>query len=246
MSDLLTSREVQEMLKVDRTTIYRMLKDGRLTGVKVGHRWRFEREELEAILAGAQETPPTTSPHEPLPLESLQAIQDVCADIAEMGALTTDTDGLPLTEISHPTRFCQMILLTPSGWRACVDSWRKLSRQVEEESGFATCHAGLQFARGRIEVDGRHSANLVAGHFYTKPPDPAEISQRIHYLAEKHGLNEAELAAAHAEIPVLDDFKRDKIEKWLKKVSQTFSRISNERATMSDRLQRIAALSSVK
>jgi excisionase family DNA binding protein len=234
------------MLKVDRTTIYRMLKDGRLTGVKVGHRWRFDREELEAVLAGDQEMPPATQPYDLLPLDSLQTIQDVCADIAEMGALTIDIEGLPLTEISNPSRFCQMIFRTPDGWRDCVDSWRKLSRQVDEESGFATCHAGLQYARGQIKVNGRHSANLVAGHFYTTPPNSATISRRIRYLAKKYDLDETELAAAHAEIPVLDDFKRDKIERWLKKVSQTFSQISDERANMSDRLQRIAALSSVK
>ncbi|MCA9947998.1 MAG: helix-turn-helix domain-containing protein, partial [Anaerolineales bacterium] len=36
MEDLLTTRQVQELLQVDRTTVYRMRKDGRLTGVKVG------------------------------------------------------------------------------------------------------------------------------------------------------------------------------------------------------------------
>ena len=37
MPNLLTAKEVQELLSVDRTTIYRMLKDGRLKGVKVGN-----------------------------------------------------------------------------------------------------------------------------------------------------------------------------------------------------------------
>ncbi|MGB9754636.1 helix-turn-helix domain-containing protein [Roseiflexus castenholzii] len=43
MNDLLTTREVQDLLKLDRTTVYRMLKEGRLTGVKVGQQWRFHR-----------------------------------------------------------------------------------------------------------------------------------------------------------------------------------------------------------
>ena len=34
MTDLLTTRQVQDILKVDRITIYRMLQDGRLKGVK--------------------------------------------------------------------------------------------------------------------------------------------------------------------------------------------------------------------
>src|SRR5947209_1519359 len=53
MSELLTVKEVQELLKVDRITVYRMLKDGRLTGVKIGHQWRFSRQEIDSLLSGA-------------------------------------------------------------------------------------------------------------------------------------------------------------------------------------------------
>lgn len=34
MSEFLTARQVQKLLSIDRTTIYRMLKDGRLNGIK--------------------------------------------------------------------------------------------------------------------------------------------------------------------------------------------------------------------
>jgi excisionase family DNA binding protein len=50
MTDLLTTRQVQEILKVDRITIYRMLQDGRLKGVKIGQQWRFARREVERLL----------------------------------------------------------------------------------------------------------------------------------------------------------------------------------------------------
>ena len=40
MNDLLTTRQIEEILKVDRITIYRMLGDGRLRGFKVGGQWR--------------------------------------------------------------------------------------------------------------------------------------------------------------------------------------------------------------
>ncbi len=48
----LTAKQVQELLHVDRTTIYRMLKDGRLTGIKVGQQWRFSASEVDDLLAG--------------------------------------------------------------------------------------------------------------------------------------------------------------------------------------------------
>jgi excisionase family DNA binding protein len=40
----LTTRQVQNILQVDRITIYRMLQDGRLKGVKIGQQWRFPAE----------------------------------------------------------------------------------------------------------------------------------------------------------------------------------------------------------
>jgi excisionase family DNA binding protein len=50
VDDLLTTRRLQELLRVDRITIYRMLNDGRLRGFKVGGQWRFSRRKIEAWL----------------------------------------------------------------------------------------------------------------------------------------------------------------------------------------------------
>ena len=88
MNELLTTRQVQETLKVDRTTVYRMLKDGRLTGVKVGSHWRFPRVEIDALLDGtsslskedvSKERPAKEGQKitlELLPTACLQAIQE--------------------------------------------------------------------------------------------------------------------------------------------------------------------------
>ena len=47
MADLLTTNQVQTLLKVDRTTIYRMVEQGRLPAIRVGKQWRFSRPEIE-------------------------------------------------------------------------------------------------------------------------------------------------------------------------------------------------------
>src|SRR4051794_39030975 len=52
MSELLTVKEVQDLLKIDRITVYRMLRNGRLTGVKIGHQWRFSRSEIDSLFSG--------------------------------------------------------------------------------------------------------------------------------------------------------------------------------------------------
>ncbi len=148
MNELLTTKQVQDYLKVDRTTIYRMLKDGRLNGVKVGKQWRFPRSEIEGLSSGpANYDSVTPSYDNALPLDCVQTIQDVTADMMEVGAVATDEGGFPLTAVSNASRFCRLILETESGRQACAASWRRLFRQGGDAAQLLTCHAGCQFAR---------------------------------------------------------------------------------------------------
>ncbi len=245
MEELLTAKQVQDRLQVDRTTIYRMLKDGRLQGVKVGQQWRFPRPEVEALLSGTAVPPSRPAlrlSRDILPIHCLQAVQDVSAETVEVGAIITDDDGNPLTQISNSCHFCNLIRSTESGYQACIDSWRKLASQHEELPQFSTCHAGFQYARARIEVDDV-AAMFIAGQFFTTPPDPAQRAVQIQELAQKHGLDAAELAAADQEPHVLSQSKQAKISQWLEKLARTFTILSLERAEMLSRLQRIADLS---
>jgi len=251
MDELLTTKQVQAHLQVDRTTVYRMLKDGRLQGVKIGQHWRFHRSSVEAMLsesavspAQAQSEVPAGS-HDVLPVHCLQAVQDVSAETVEVGAVTTDNDGQPLTEISNSCQFCDLILSTESGRQACISSWRKLAQHPDAQPRFFTCHAGFQYARARIEIDGTSSAILVAGQFFTAEPNPAYRETQIQRLANRHGLSVEELRAADQPHNILSDTKQAKIKIWLQKLADTFAIISQERADMLNRLHRIASLSAI-
>jgi len=247
MEELLTTKQVLDRLQVDRTTIYRMLKDGRLQGVKVGQQWRFPRPEVEALLSGTSTSSRDTLrlSKDILPIHCLQSIQDVSAETVEIGAVITDTDGFPLTEVSNCCEFCNLILSSESGQQACIESWRKLARQTEKEPKFYTCHAGFQYARARIEADGVTPAMFIAGQFFASPPDPDVRQAQIQRLAEKHGLDAAELTAADRPQHVLSETTQAKISRWLQKLADTFAIISLERADMLDRLQRIANISAL-
>jgi len=64
MRDLLTLGEVSSFLKVPKSTIYKLARERRLPGHKVGKHWRFVREEIEAWVQGAgieEATPARTS-----------------------------------------------------------------------------------------------------------------------------------------------------------------------------------------
>lgn len=251
MEELLTTKQVLDILQVDRTTIYRMLKTGRLSGVKVGQQWRFPRSEVDGLVSGKLPTPEPAKParlpltREALPISCLQSVQDVSAETMEVGAIITDLEGHPLTEISNSGRFCNLILSTESGQQACIKSWRELAQHHDSAPRFVTCHAGCHYAHARIELDDIPYAMLVTGQFYLTSSDPDEIKQRVAQLAHTHGLDEAALARAETELPVLTSEKREKITQWLEKLAGTFSLLGEERADMLDRLRRIASMSAV-
>ena len=61
--DIFTIKELSDHLRVHPTTIYRLLRQGRLPGFRVGSNWRFSREaiehwEREQAGGGAAATPP--------------------------------------------------------------------------------------------------------------------------------------------------------------------------------------------
>jgi len=248
MDDLLTTKQVQELLQVDRTTIYRMLKDGRLPGVKIGQQWRFPVQEVREFISGAPRNVPEESQPEVLgvlPLYCVSSIQEVFAGLADVGVVTTDKNGNPLTEISNSCRFCTLINESETGRQACIDSWRKLAQPSERRTPFQSCHAGLKYARARIDIEGEATAMLFAGQFYTSLPDEEEVAIRIQRLAEEHGLDPRELLAAASELTVLDERKHAEISAWLERVADTFERVGCERADLLNRLQRISAMSAL-
>ena len=50
MSRLIDIDELAEYLKLKKQTIYNWLSAGKISGIKVGWVWRFERKEIEAWL----------------------------------------------------------------------------------------------------------------------------------------------------------------------------------------------------
>jgi excisionase family DNA binding protein len=247
---LLTAKQVQELLHVDRTTIYRMLKDGRLTGVKVGERWRFSAQEVEAMLSGmnhqSNDNTPIPITENILPLHCMQPVQDVFAEIAEVGSVTTGVDGHPLTRISNSCDFCKLIMGSEDGRQACSASWRTLAQQTSQSPEFISCHAGLQYARARIDVRGETIAILVAGQFYANDPEPEEEEERMQALAKTYHIDTELLSRAARQISVLDARKVPQISGWLGRVAHTFEQISSERASLKNRLEQISAISNIQ
>ena len=184
-------------------------------------------------------------PTDVLPLHCVRPIQQVFAEIAQVGSLTVSPDGQPLTDISNSCEFCSLILKTKSGRRACIASWKMLAEQSERKPRFVACHAGLQYARARIEVEGQLTAMVIAGQFYTESADLSEQRARVKQLAASHNIDPRELESAADLLSVLDKRHVEQIGGWLEKVANTFEQVAHERAALMSRLRRIADMSTL-
>jgi excisionase family DNA binding protein len=249
MDDYLTTKQLQEVLKIDRTTIYRMLSDGRLQGIRLGGQWRFPRNIVDECIVNpkalkqaveADEIKPTA---DVLPLNCLAPIQDVFASAADVGAVTTTLDGKPITPFNNSCEYCNLILASAEGHRRCEESWRQLAQPTEHAPRIERCHAGLSYARGRIQVENEFVAMIFAGQFVND--ETARRALPIKDLAHECAIPLTDLQRAASQIRLVESARADWLLRLLQKVADTFSEIGGQRLDLLQRLRQVARLAQV-
>ena len=60
MDELLTAGELASILKLDKTTVYRLIKKQGVPAFKVGQEWRVPRSDLETWIARQKESAAST------------------------------------------------------------------------------------------------------------------------------------------------------------------------------------------
>ena len=248
MEDLLTTRQVLSILKVDRITIYRMLQDGRIKGVKIGQQWRFPRSEVERIVGSPiapSELPKPEVNSTNFPTHCVQTVQDLFSEVGQISALIVDPEGEPLTEVSHPCRFCQIIRQNPGGQQACRASWKGFTHQSTTGSRYFTCHAGIQYISAPILDQEKLVGYFLVGEFYWQTPNPQEETERIQRLANAYSLSVETLQQAAHTVPVIPSEQQSRIETWPSTAARGVQSILTERSMFMERLQQIADLTQI-
>ena len=54
MDEILTATEAAELLKVHKRTVYRLAEEGVIPGSRIGHRWRFSKKNILALVSEPQ------------------------------------------------------------------------------------------------------------------------------------------------------------------------------------------------
>ena len=242
MENLLTTKQVIDLLKVDRITVYRMLNDGRLKGVKIGQQWRFPRAAVEKLINGEPaEANPAASEGAPLPVHCIQTVQNLFSDVSRLSALVVNLRGEPITRASGPCAFCQRVQLCPSGLDACLNSWKQFAGAALQGETRFTCHAGLDYTAALVEDNGAPIGLFLIGQYHRQ----AAKTSRAAELAATHGLDAAELAEAEAHIPSLPARHTSpaEVQGWAAAAVSSIHSILSERSGFMARLQQISNLS---
>lgn len=113
-------------------------------------------------------------------VEALQQIQDGFSRYTGMAALTTDSDGVPVTRGSGFTRFCmELTRQSKEGCRHCEEC-DKNGALLTLKNGHATvydCHAGLVDFAAPIMVEGMFLGSFIGGQVRTEEVDEAKMRQ---------------------------------------------------------------------
>lgn len=55
LTEIYTIEQLQQILKLSDRTIFRLLKEGKLSGFKVGREWRFQESDINAYIQAQRE-----------------------------------------------------------------------------------------------------------------------------------------------------------------------------------------------
>jgi excisionase family DNA binding protein len=267
MSDMLTAKEMQDLLQVDRSTIYRMAETGRLPALKVGKQWRFPGDQVESWLKSQAAAPVTNGGGDlaplmqelarpardfapltrdfasTLPLDCVQLIQDAFAETLGVTLITADLEGRPITQASHPFPLYNLLTKSRDGHTLCQERWKELGQVPALEPRFMPALGGLLCARALVRAGNELPAMVIA--FGVAPPDWPPPPDAAAGLAASLGVPAGDLAAALDSVFTLTPAEQKKVLITIQRIADILAHIGSERQALLGRLASIAHLSMV-
>jgi ligand-binding sensor protein len=171
-------------------------------------------------------------------------MQAIFSQAMDVGSIVTQLDGRPLTRTSNSCAFCDLILSTREGFERCMGSWRALAEQEGRRPQLSQCHAGLLYARGRIEVEDEFVAMVFAGQVVVDRIEQS-LAPRINALAEACGLDPAQLRQALPSVRYLEPERSELLIRLLERMGETLADIGRERLVLLRKLQHIAQVTNL-
>lgn len=254
MNEMLTAKEMQDRLQVDRSTIYRMAEAGSLPAIKVGKQWRFPADKVEKWFEAqmSNSRPDKTLSSEfnlkgrtdrlvaLLPVECVQLIQDTFADLLGVMLVVTDIEGKPMTRVSNPCGLFKAVSQVPEALEKCIHSWGTLASDIDLEPRFNQSHLGLLCARAMVRVGTELQGMVVAG--CVKPDNWPPDDESLADIASEFGMDSKILVSHLDEVFELTPKQRTRALGNLQKIANIVAHVVEERRIFVGRLEAISNL----
>lgn len=251
MAEMLTAKDIQDMLQIDRSTIYRMAENGRIPAVKVGKQWRFSSDAIDTWLKAQSASPVSSPQNQPaiaitsgddltslLPIECVQLIQDTFADTLGVMIVITDMDGNPITEVSHTCGLFDAISDVPDAVQKCIESWHTLASTIDLEPKYMVSHLKLLCARGLIRVGSELKGMVVVGGI--APPNWPPTPEQVQTMAAEFGVDPEILVARLSDVFYLDEAEQTRVLTFVQRIANIVAHIARERNTLLGNLESLA------
>ena len=190
----LTARDVQELIRVDRSTIYRMAESGRLPAIKVGRQWRFPADAVHAWLEASGNGGDGDGAR---PASSAQEVTDLFADLYGVMVIVTDIAGNPITDVSNPCGYFSAISSEAAALDRCIAEWTALGGQYDFEPRLRPSHLGFLCTRAFIRIGNELSGMVISGGIAPDEWPPSE--ERIKEIASE----------SHVPLPIVEESIED-------------------------------------
>ncbi len=237
MSEMLTAKDIQDLLQVDRSTVYRMAEAGRIPAIKVGRQWRFSTPQIEnwMQMQGTAVSPTitqsqTTRPADfasQLPIACVQLIQDTFADALGIMIIITDMDGNPITEFSNPCGLFAALSDVSELWDKCMVHWREMAADLSLQPQFMPSFLGLLCARGLIRVGHELKGMVFIGG--VAPDDWPLSPSEIESLANELNIVPERIEAHLQDVFKMDGDRRTEVLTFVQRIANIVSHIMHER-----------------
>lgn len=152
----------------------------------------------------------------------LQEIQDGFANVTGMAALTTDADGVPVTEGSNFTDFCMKYTRqSPIGCKRCEECDRKGGDQTRltGKAQAYVCHAGLMDFAAPIMLNGEFIGSFIGGQVLIDEPDENHFCE----IAKEINVPEGEFISALRCVSVVPRQKVEAAADFLQTIAKVLS-----------------------
>lgn len=261
MPEMLTAKDMQGLLHVDRSTIYRMAEAGQLPAVKVGKQWRFPGDlvstwlhvqtdkdltgwvNLSGLAASKGDLASNGDLASTLPLDCVQLIQDAFAEALGVMLVVADLDGQPVTRVSNPCPLYHLLAESDGGHALCHDKWRELGQVPALEPRFMPGFGGLLCTRALVRMGNELKGMVVV--FGVAPPDWPPAAPAIQELANALGVPAERLQSALDSVFVLSPDEQRKVLVTVQRIADILAHIGSERLALLNRLASIAQLSTI-